>query len=79
MMVMPMADLLILLWAIAVVPARPPIRRPLQCGPFDLVVEQPMAVPACLPCGCLACDALHSPLDTPTRCFYHCAPPDLVA
>ena len=79
MMVMPMADSPILLWATAVVPARHLIRRPLQCGSFDHVAEQPMAAPACLPCGCLAGDALLSSHGNHPGCLIHCAPLDLVA
>ena len=78
-MVMPMADSPILLWATAVVPARHPIWRHLQCGSFDHVAEQPMAAPACLPCGCLADDALLSLHDNHPGCLIHSAPLDLVA
>ena len=74
-----MADSPILLWATAVVPARYPIWHPLQCGSFNHVAEQPMAAPACLPCGCLAGGALLLSHGNHPGCLIHCAPLDLVA
>jgi hypothetical protein len=50
MMVLPMAELLFLLWAIPDALARLPIRRHPQCGPNDVVVVHSRTiVPSMLP------------------------------